>query len=195
MDGWDWTASAMRAARAQLEIATANLANAGSDGFRRRRAEIALGAHGLDVRARPAAGQGGLVRTGRPFDLALAGPGAFRVGGETTRAGAFTRDRDGRLVDDRGRALRGARGVLRVSPEARIDSGGAVRDGGRLVDRLPLPPGTQVVAGAVESSTVNPIDETLAILTAQRAFETAQRTLGALDAIRAKAYADVARLA
>jgi flagellar hook protein FlgE len=32
MDGLDWTASAMRAARAQLDIATHNLANA-SDGY------------------------------------------------------------------------------------------------------------------------------------------------------------------
>lgn len=37
MDGMDWMASAMRAARAQLDTATNNLANVGSDGFRRMR--------------------------------------------------------------------------------------------------------------------------------------------------------------
>ena len=35
MDGQHWMASAMRAARAQLDIATHNLANASTDGFRR----------------------------------------------------------------------------------------------------------------------------------------------------------------
>jgi len=32
MDGLTWAASAMNAARARLDIATGNLANAGSDG-------------------------------------------------------------------------------------------------------------------------------------------------------------------
>ena len=36
MDGMDWTASAMRAARAQLDIATHNLANASTDGYLKR---------------------------------------------------------------------------------------------------------------------------------------------------------------
>jgi flagellar basal body rod protein FlgG len=186
--------SAMRAARAQLEIATHNLANVASDGYRRAAARIALGGRGLTVAARPAAGQGGIRHTGRPFDLALLGEGVFHVGEGTTRGGAFTRDRDGWLVDDRGRRLRGACGPLRVTPDARIAADGTVHDGGRIVDRLPLPPGTRVQAGALESSTVNAVDETLAILTAQRAFETAQKTLAAIDATRQKAVNDVARV-
>ena len=73
-----------------------------------------------------------------------------------------------------------------MSEHAKIDADGTVRDGGRVVDRIPLPPGTHLLAGALETSTVNPIGETLAILTAQRAFETAQKTLLAIDATRDK---------
>jgi flagellar basal body rod protein FlgG len=51
-----------------------------------------------------------------------------------------------------------------------------------------------VQSGALETSTVNPIGETLAILTAQRAFETAQKTMLAIDGTREKAANDVGRL-
>ena len=187
-------ASAMRAARAQLEIATQNLANASTDGFRKAVARIALTERGLAVSEGSSHEQGAVRTTGRRFDLALLGDGAFRVGSVLTREGAFTRDRDGFLVDDRGRRLHGARGVLRVSEDARVDADGTVRDGARVVDRIPLPRGTRILAGALETSTVNPIGETLAILTAQRAFETAQKTLLAIDASREKAANDVARV-
>jgi flagellar basal-body rod protein FlgF len=194
MDGLDWTASAMRAARAQLDVATHNLANAGTDGFRKARADVALTARGLAVAARTTHEQGGVRTTGRAFDLALLGDGAFRVGDGMTRSGAFTRSRDGLLVDDHGRALHGERGVLHVSAGATIAADGAVHDVGRVVDRIPLPAGTHLLAGALETSTVNPVGETLAILTAQRAFETAQKTLAAIDATRDKAANDVVRV-
>ena len=202
MDAMEWMGSAMRAARAQLDVATHNLANAATDGFRKARADVALTARGLTVTARTTHEQGAVRTTGRPFDLALLGPGTFEVrgtrttGGDTarTRDGAFTRDRDGFIVDDRGRRLHGACGPLRVSADATVAADGTVHDNGRIVDRLPLPQGTHVLAGALESSTADTIGETLAILTAQRAFETAQKTLVAVDATRERAANDVARL-
>jgi flagellar basal body rod protein FlgG len=194
MDGLDWSASAMRAARAQLDVATHNLANAVSDGFRRLATRVTIGAGGLAVRSAPSNDQGAIRATGRPFDLALLGPGAFAVGEIATRNGAFTRDRDGWLVDDRGRRLRGACGALHLSANATIASDGTVQDHGRIVDRIPLPGGTHLLSGSLETSTVNPIGETLAILTAQRAFETAQKTMLAIDGTREKAANDVGRL-
>jgi flagellar basal body rod protein FlgG len=182
MDALDWAASAMRAARAQLDVATQNLANVSSDGFRRLAAQVRLTPVGLVTSTGATHEQGAVRNTGRPFDLALLGPGAF------------TRDSDGWLVDDRGRRLHGARGPLRVSAEAKIDGEGVVRDGGRTVDRIPLPTGTHVLSGALETSTVNAIGETLAILTAQRAFETAQKALLAVDATREKSSNDVLRV-
>jgi len=194
MDGLEWTASAMRAARAQLELATHNLANASTDGYRKAVAEVALTARGLAVAAHATHEQGALRTTGRHFDLALLGEGAFHVGHGSTREGAFTRDRDGFLTDDRGRRLYGACGALRVSVDATIAPDGSVHDRGRIVDRIPLPAGTRLLAGALETSTVNPIGETLAILNAQRSFETAQRALLAIDATREKSANDVARV-
>ncbi|HEY4438953.1 MAG TPA: flagellar basal body rod C-terminal domain-containing protein [Candidatus Elarobacter sp.] len=194
MDGMEWMGSAMRAARAQLDTAAHNLANAATDGYRKAVARVRLDGAGLRVSERVSAEQGALKTTGRPFDLALLGEGAFRVGAGSTRNGAFTRDRGGWLVDDRGRRLHGACGPLRVSAEATIAADGTVHDRGRVVDRIPLPPGTQLLAGALETSSVNPIGETLAILTAQRAFETAQKTMLAIDAAREKAANDVVRV-
>ncbi len=187
-------ASAMRAAQAQLATATHNLANVTSDGFRRVRSSLALTERGLVATEAPTSVQGGIRETGRRFDLALLGPGAFAVGGTATRDGAFVRDRDGYLADDRGARLRGAHGSLRVSADATIELDGTVRDRGRLVDRLALPPGTTVRSGALESSNVDAIGETLAILNAQRAFETAQKTFVAIDTAREKAVNDVGRL-
>jgi flagellar basal-body rod protein FlgF len=194
MDGMSWMASAMRAAQAQLETATHNLANVASDGFRRVQATLALTPRGLEVHAAPDGAQGGIRETGRPFDLALLGPGAFVVEGGTTRNGAFVRDRTGVLSDGQGHRLLGRTGPVRVTADARIGTDGTVREDGRTVNRLVLPAGTTVRSGALESSSVDAIGETLAILTAQRAFETAQKTLGAIDQTRDKAVNDVGRL-
>ncbi len=189
-----WMAGAMHAAQFQLETATHNLANVASDGFRRVRSTLALTGRGLVATGAVTAIQGGIRQTGRPFDLSLIGPGAFRVGSGTTRDGAFVRDRDGYLADRAGQRLRGTAGPIRVSEDATIASDGMVRDGGRIVGRIPLPDGTTLRSGALESSNVDAIGETLTILTAQRAFETAQKTLTAIDQTRDKAVNDVVRL-
>jgi flagellar basal body rod protein FlgG len=194
MDGMTWMASAMRAAQAQLETATHNLANVTSDGFRKVRSTLLLTEHGLVAHESPTALQGGIRETNRPFDLALLGPGAFRVGTDDTRAGAFVRDRYGYLTDADGRRLQGLAGPVRVSAFATIAADGSVNENGRVVNRLALSKGTTVRSGALESSSVDAIGETLAVLTAQRAFETAQKTLGAIDQTREKAVNDVVRL-
>lgn len=190
----DWMASAMRAAQTQLETATHNLANVASDGFRRIHASLTLTGRGLVVRETPQAAQGGIRETGRTLDLALLGPGSFRTGTVETRNGAFVRDRDGYLADQQGRRVQGTAGPIQLSENAAIGPDGSVRDDGRLVGRLPLPRGTTVRSGALESSSVDAIGETLAVLTAQRAFETAQKTLVAIDQTREKAVNDVVRL-
>jgi flagellar basal-body rod protein FlgF len=194
MDGMQWMASALRAARSQLETATHNLANVGSDAFRRVRSTLVLTERGLVVREAPVAQPGGLRETGRRFDLALLGPGSFLVDGGRSRDGAFTWTRDGRLIDDRGRRLHGSHGPLSLTAEATIEPDGTVREAARAVDRLSLPAGTTVRSGALETSNADTIGETLAILNAQRAFETAQKTFAAIDETRRKAVDDVGRL-
>jgi flagellar basal body rod protein FlgG len=194
MDGMDWMASAMRAAQTQLETATHNLANVASDGFRRVRSTLALTPRGLVASESQDGAQGGIRQTGRPLDLALIGPGQFRVGNVATRDGAFVRDRDGYLADRQGRRVAGIGGPIRLADDAVIGPDGVIRNGAVIAGRLPLPTGTTVRSGALESSGVDAIGETLAVLTAQRAFETAQKTLVAIDQTRDKAVNDVARL-
>lgn len=182
MDGIGWTASAMRAARARLEISAQNLANASTDGFRKSVAKISLGVRGLVVRRGASFEQGALRHTGRPLDLAIVGDGAFVVGGKPTRNGAFVRDAQGFLTDDRGTRVAGIHGFVRVGAD------------GKLLDRIPLPYRSQIVSGALESPNVNAVGEMVDVLDAQRAFETAQKALGAIDETRAKAVNELARL-
>jgi flagellar basal-body rod protein FlgF len=194
MDGMQWMASAMQAARAQLETATHNLANASSDGFRRAAAHLDLTAHGLVASETHAFVQGAIRHTGRALDLAILGPGEFRVGAGQTRNGAFVTDRDGWLTDDRGRRVSGLRGLIAIDSQTTIGSDGDVRSNGRSVNRIALPPGSRLQTGALETSNVDAIGETLAILNAQRSFETAQKVLVAIDDTRQKAVNDVVRL-
>jgi len=189
-----WMASAMRAARSQLETATHNLANVSSDGYRRATTRVGLTAGGLAVREERTFEQGAIRHTGRAFDLAILGAGSFRVGGGSTRNGAFVSDRNSLLGDDRGRLVMGTRGPIRIDAQTTIESDGAVRSAGRIVNRIALPPGSKLQSGALETSNVSAIGETLEILNAQRAFETAQKVLVAIDETRQKAVNDVVRL-
>jgi len=194
MDGMQWMASAMNAARSQLETATQNLSNVSSDGYRRFTTTLALDDHGLRAHRERTFVQGALRHTGRDLDVAIVGEGGFRVGGGWTRNGAFVRDRNGFLTDERGRRLMAACGPVRLPPDGVISPDGTIRAQGRVLDRIPLPAGSSLQTGALEASNVNAIGETLDVLNAQRAFETAQKVLVAIDGAREHAVNDVARL-
>ncbi|MBV9270083.1 MAG: flagellar hook-basal body complex protein [Candidatus Eremiobacteraeota bacterium] len=200
MDGIAWVASAMKAARERLDVATQNVANASTDGYRRAVAQGLMRDDGIEIRTERVNEQGALHRTGRPFDLAIVGDGCFRVRDDrgtitTSRNGAFTRDRFGYLRDDAGRALIGDRGPLRVPENATIQDDGSVRcSDGHIVSRIPLPVGSSVHTGMLESSNVNAIGEMVDVLTAQRSLETAQKVFSAIDGTRDKSSNEVARL-
>ena len=139
------------------------------------------------------ASPGGLVRTGNPLDIAIPGEGFFAVetprGERFTRAGRFTLDGGGRVVDQDGHAVLGSAGPIVLPPGAsrievlgdgtvRTEAGAAgqlriVRfedqqalraEGDRL---LAAPDGTAplpverpgLVQGAVEGSNVRPVLE------------------------------------
>lgn len=190
----DWMAGAMRAARTKLDVAAHNLANVSTDGFRKAQAAAALTEHGIDLRVRTSAAQGALRHTGAPFDLAIVGPGTFRVGEAQTRAGAFVPDRDGYLAGASGRRLQGERGPVRVDAQTSIDADGVVRREGRELNRIPLPHGSSVRSGFLEGPNTDAISEMLDVLGAERAFETAQKVFGAIDEVRERAVSDVGRL-
>jgi flagellar basal body rod protein FlgG len=174
----------MVAARTRLEIATENLANVSTDGFRRSAARGFLTALGVRVERRPGGGRGALRHNGRHLDLAIVGDGAFRVrdasgGVRQTRAGAFVRHGDGTLRDARGGTLLGAHGAFHgTSVDARA---------------LGLPASSRVQAGYLETSGVDAIAEMIDVLAAERSFESAQKAVTAIDASRQKS-SDAARV-
>jgi flagellar basal-body rod protein FlgG len=189
----------MSAARDRLDVAAANLANGSSDGFRRSILHGRLRASGVELRRSVDPAQGALRRTGRPFDLAIAGAGTFRVRGTdgrvlATRNGSFTRDRFDRLVDDAGRVLMGTRGPVCVPDGAVIDPEGTVVRNGATLNRIGIPADSSVRSGFLESSNVDAIDEMIDVLTAQRSFETAQKVLSAIDQTRERASNQVAQV-
>jgi flagellar basal-body rod protein FlgG len=199
MNGIELMATAMHAAQARLDVSAANLANVSSVGFHKHVARTVLTGNGLAVRSAVESSQGPLRRTERPFDLAVAGRGSlFVLDGSghsvASRGGSFVRDAVGHLVDQNGRKLLGAHGVLRVSADATIDSRGYVTDAGRERGRLKTLPGTEVQTGFLETANVDAVHEMIDVLGAQRAFETAQKTLSALDEERQKDVDDVARV-
>ncbi len=178
----------MVAARTRLDIATSNLANVSTGGFNRSDARGFLSATGAVVTAVPSRAHGALRRTGRDLDLAIVGDGAFRVRTrsgriEESRDGAFVRQVDGTLADARGRTLLGRHGALHVPESATVDS--------RLI---PLPRGSTVRTGFLESPNVDAIAEMIDVMTAERSFESAQKVAGAIDGTHQKSANDVARV-
>jgi flagellar basal-body rod protein FlgG len=199
MDGIDLMASAMQAMKARLDVAAVNLANASSDGFRRSVARTTLGTRGLATSTVVDDRVGALRRTGRVLDLAVAGGGGFLVRDahgaiEVASSGSFARTTRGTIADDRGRILLGEHGPVRAAEPLTVDERGVVRSDGAIVDRIRLTSGAALQSGYLITSNVDAIREMVDVMTAQRAFETAEKALGALDDTRSKASNDVARV-
>lgn len=199
MDGIDWAASAMIAAHSRLEIAAHNLANVSSDGFGAVVARGILTPKGVQIVGARGQQRGALRHTGRDFDLAIVGTGAFRVRDRfgalhTTRGGAFSRQRDDTLLDPAGRVVLGTSGALKVPIGAHIDERGYVTAGSRRIDRIALPPGSRLESGFLEAPAVNAVEEMVNLLCAERSFESAQKVVSAIDGARQKASDDVARV-
>ena len=188
-DGIAQCAAAMTYEERRLSTATQRLANVETDGF---------ASHVRPGAALP------LRPTGRPLDLVATG-GTLRLGDRggngpvDVRAASLRPDRDGYLVDGHGRTLLGERGAVRLPPgtgaaDVTVRSGGEIVVAGETVARVSLGHGAELRSGFVTGSDVNPIAEMMDVLDAQRQFETAQKTLSAIDGTRAKATTDVGKI-
>jgi len=177
-------AAGMRAQSAKLDAIAENLANAGTVGYRPRRAVLAGFGERLESTIVASTSQGGLRRTGVPTDLALVGPGAFAFaaasGVEYSRDGRLQVDPSGYLCDARGRRALGALGPARFPRGAHVDSDGRIVRGGQVLDRLrvvderlPLTRGAAHVA-ALRAPTRAAIPPVFAIGTAARATTVTQ---------------------
>jgi flagellar basal-body rod protein FlgF len=153
-DGIASAASALRYWERRQEVASNNLANASTSGFKAERIFARLMGDSLPV---PDGAtdfrEGPITTTGNPLDLALRGDAFFVVGtpqGERfTRGGTFGVDAKGFLVDTEGNQALGERGPIRISGrEVAIDKTGLVVVDGMKIDRLrveSVPPGTALV--------------------------------------------------
>jgi len=188
MDGIELMAEAMSAAKAHLERSATNLANLSTHGFQRSVAHATLTAGGIVTSASVDATPGPLRHTGRAFDLAVAGRGAFFVSARSgepvaIRSASLVRDGAGHLRDERGRVLLGMHGAVVVAEDAMID-----------LPSVRVQAGTALQSGFLEAANVDGIREMVEVLGAQRAFETAEQTLAAIDDVRSKAVNDLARI-
>jgi len=210
----------------ELQSVANNIANISTTGYRREGVVFAefveiLPAEGGSVAMTEARGrytddlQGALVQTGGTLDLAVEGEGYFTVmtpqGERLTRAGAFTRDADGQVVNMDGHRLldEGGGGIV-IPFEARtigVSSDGTVsvdgdpvavvglvtvedqtelfREAGVLFrsDAQTLPVEfPKIMQGFLENSNVSAVSEMARMIQVQRAYEYGQKLLDQEDA-------------
>lgn len=208
----------------EMQVVANNLANLATTGFRREGVVFAEHVRALGAAPSLSMGRasgrvidltaGELVRTGGAFDLAITGTGFFLLetpqGERLTRAGHFTPDAGGGLVNGDGHALLDAGGAPVVIPPggggvsiaadgtasidgqplAQIglwlpaDPGSLRHEGGTLfaaTDLVPAPDGAGIVQGVVEGSNVNPVLEIARMIAVQRAYELGQSLLDRED--------------
>jgi len=169
------------------------------------------------------AGQGMLQMTGNPLDTAINGDGFFVVDvkGVTnyTRNGSFTVDKEGFLVTNGGHKVIGASDKpikigkdIKSAPEIARD--GTVTVEGNIVGKLKTvkitdvkyvsdslftgkeagPSTPEIKQGSIERSNVNPVRELVAMITAEREFQSLQQTIRAFDQLSQRAASEIARV-
>lgn len=209
----------------EMQSVANNIANLSTTGYRREGvvfAEMvqALPAEGGSVAMTEARGrfnddvQGGLVETGGTLDMAIEGDGYFTVltaqGERLTRAGAFTRNADGEVVNPDGDRLLDEGGgpilipfeatSIALAPDGTLSADGqpvarvglvtpsdptkVFREAGVLFrndgDSVPVESG-RILQGFLEESNVNAVSEMSRMILVQRAYEYGQKLIDQED--------------
>jgi len=137
-------------AQRRLEAIAENVSGTATPGYKRALSfDEALDVRSTHTVQQPSSGDsdlaaGPLRQTGRALDLALIGEGFFALRGESgsyyTRAGAFERASDGRLISPSGLALQDASGgdIIIESNNPEILADGVVLDNGAPTARIGL---------------------------------------------------------
>ena len=230
------SAAAMTAIVRRQEITANNLANVNTAGYRKDRLfeellSDATGDNGILTSSRQLTTwtdqtHGNYEFTGRPLDVTIGGPGYFVVQDEAsgrsyyTRAGHFSQDIQGQLVDSSGRTVTGQSGPITIPPHAdsvRITQTGAVMAGSQEVGRIRVVDFESTAelrrvdgasfdadgatptdvdepalkAGYVEQSNVNALSEMASMVQDSRLFESQQRALRTLDQTLERAIRDL----
>ncbi|MBW1992794.1 MAG: flagellar hook basal-body protein [Deltaproteobacteria bacterium] len=188
--GWDMAAYMGIRALRELEVVSHNLANASTTGFKREllsvwclrlpgEAEMPPPAY-VDVLSRDYS-QGPLQVTENETDLALEGPGFFKVetpeGIRYTRNGSFRLNEARQLVTREGYPVLGKNGPVTLDS---LDGKFSVDDyyaaGPQAGEELE-PPNTRVLQGMLEESNLNPVEEAINLILIQRKFESYLKVL------------------
>ena len=149
-DGIASAANALRYWERRQEVASNNLANVNTAGFKGERIFARLLGDGIPTpEAATDFREGTFSPTGSVLDLALRGDAYFVVntqaGERWTRGGAWSVDPKGFLVDTDGNQALGEKGAIKVAgKEVIIDHTGLVKVDGLKIDRLRIespPPG------------------------------------------------------
>lgn len=205
----------------EMQVLAHNIANLSTTGYRREGvlfSEFVRGLEGDVATLSMAAANarqtflnpGALTHTGGSLDLAIEGDGFFLVetpaGERLTRAGHFSRNADGEMVNPDGHRLLDAggapifvpadAGVIGIARDGTVSAGGDPiaqiglvrpadpselrREGGTLLeangDILPAE-NAALHQGFLEESNVNPINEMARMIAVQRAYEAGQSFL------------------
>ncbi|MEO1014247.1 MAG: flagellar hook-basal body complex protein [Pseudomonadota bacterium] len=204
----------------ELLTVTNNIANADTAGYRAEGVVFSEYVEALDksdsLSMTRAAGrtidmsQGEIITTKDPLDIAISGDGFFLVetegGPRLTRAGHFSLNHQGEIVDNEGRRVLGegasAIAIPQGAQEIAVSAGGDISADGQLVGRFGVVTAPQidlvregdnlfraangyepvlepsVTQGALEGSNVNAMGEFVRLIEVQRAYEG---TKGFLD--------------
>ena len=229
MDSGIYAACAGLMARTQqLDTIASNLANASSAGFRGQKnifgTVLAEAAHHGSMSALNSAtnsygvlsgtaldeAQGAITATGNPLDVALEGPGYFKVqttnGFAYTRNGSFQISSSGQLTTAIGDPVLGqsgpitvAKGAITISPDGTVSSGGAISGKLSIVNFKASPvsrgsgyytaeaktetaaSGTSLRQGSLEGANVSSVSGVVELITAQRSAESMRHVLTMLD--------------
>ena len=211
---------------AELRAVANNIANADTGGFRAEGvifSEYVTALGGGSPSLSMAAARvretsftpGGLAETGGPLDLAITGEGFFLVatpnGDRLTRAGSFTQNANGDVVNSEGHALLDAGGApvfvppgtaqIGIAPDGTLSADGVpvgqiglyvpsdpdslTRQNGVLFEAgSPLLPadGATLAQGFLEESNVDAVGQITRLIAVQRAYELGQGLLDREDA-------------
>lgn len=201
----------------ELEVMSGNLANVSTTGFKEQDIQFHVAgpsndplaqvyaetdAPGSDVR------QGTLIDDGDPNHLGLQGSGWFVLDGPSgepllTRNGNFHRAQDGRLVNNDGLSVLGAKGPITIPADqplvidrsGRVFAGESQIDTLRVVDAEVRPVGestysavgamtgssAEVHQGSLEGSNVDSLSGMAELIKIHRHFEAMQKAMSASD--------------
>jgi flagellar basal-body rod protein FlgF len=167
--------------------------------------------------------QGTLQTTGNPLDLGIRGEGYFVVEGKGqknyTRNGAMAIDKNGFLVNGSGYKVLGADNKpITIPRETKstpdIGTDGTVTADGNAVGVIRLVKlsdvrgvsdslysgkvtgnaNGEIAQGAIERSNVNPVRELVAMITAQREFQTLQQVIKTFDTLAQRTNSEIAKI-